>query len=211
MSYTPPMQSALRASISRDLHDPDNDTFSTTEVNDLINMGIAELNRLRPKEYRADIVLVANTYSYALPVEVDGIIRVELWRDGVFATTIPVQDGEYPASGWDLFGNILYLPQGYIFNDLTDGITVWGYEIRNAPALDDDVLDIDLDGESLIRSYAQYTCFQRLLMNRALFQQWQTNANNSDVSATQLLGMAQVYASEWRALRNRVRRLRRLG
>lgn len=210
-AYTPPVQSALRESISRDLHDPENETFSTTEINDLINMGIAELNRLCAKEYRADIVLVANTYTYALDSTVDGLYRVEMWKDAAYYFTIPRMVDDLTTSGWDVFENILYLPRSLSFNATTDTMTVWGYELRDPAMLDDDVVDCDLDGESLIRAYAQYTCFQRLIMNRALFQQWQTNTNNSDVSATQLLGMASVYANEWRAQRSRVRRLRRNG
>lgn len=208
-AYTPPTQEVLRAAISRDLHDPENRAFSTTEVNDLINGGIAELNRLVPKESRADVVLVADTYTYDLTDTIDDVFRVELWRPDFAYQTLPRHDGSEMLSGWDYFSGILYLPRGIFFDTDQDTLTVWGYAERD-PLLDDaEVLDADLDGEYVIRAFAQFTCFQRLLMSRALFQQWQTDANNTDVSATQLLGMAATYANEWRSLRSRVRRLRR--
>jgi hypothetical protein len=208
-AYTPPSQEVLRASISRDLHDTDNRAFSTSEVNDLINGGIAELNRLVPKEARVDIPLVANTHTYDLSDTIDDIFRVELWRVGWSYNTLKRHDGDEMQSGWDYFNTILYLPPAMDFDADQDTLTVWGYSKRDPLLSDDEVLDADLDGENVIRAYAQFTCFQRLIMSRALFQQWQTDANNTDVSATQLLGMASVYANEWRSLRSRVRRLRR--
>jgi hypothetical protein len=50
-----------------------------------------------------------------------------------------------------------------------------------------------------------------LLHDRTLYQQWQTQANNSDVSPTQLLQMASTFKQEWSDLRKRVVRLRRVA
>ena len=210
MPYTPPARDVLRAAISRDLHDSDNKVFATDEVNDLINMGIAELNRLAPVEYLDDIALVSDTFTYELDANVEEVVRVEVWRDDKYARSIS-SISEQSNTGWEFFAHTLMLPTYLMLDPDEDSLKVWGYQVRDPLDDDDDVLDSDLDGENVIRSYCQFTCFQRLIASRALFQQWQTQANNADVSATQLLGMASVYAREWRDLRNRVRRLRRIG
>jgi hypothetical protein len=211
MPYQAPTRNALRDSIARDLHDPNNKAFTSVEIDDLIMLGVAELNRLVPKEYRVDIPLSDGTFTYLLDATVDDLFRVEMWRGQAFAGLLPRADPDYPASGWDFFQNILRLPTGVIFDDATDTLAVWGYENREPPVDDDEVVDINHEGELVIRSYAQFTCFQRLIASRSLYQQWQTAAGATDVSPTQLLGMAQVYANEWRTLRGRVRRLRRMS
>ena len=208
MPYSSPTRSALRTSISRDLHDADNKVFSAEEVNDLINMGIAELNRLVPTEALDTLTLTADTFNYEFDERIEEVLRVELWRADKFYGDIPHRDGG-SNTGWDFFAHTLLLPTSMKFDETQDVVQWWGYQIRNPLDTDDDVLDSDLEGEMVVRAYTQFTCFQRLIASRALFQQWQTQANNSDVSATQLLGMASVYAGQWRDLRNRVRRLRR--
>ncbi len=210
MVYTAPTLETLRTAIARDLHDSNYTAFSSVEITDLINMGIAELNRLTPMEYLDDVAFIASTYSYALDETVDDIFRVEMWRDGGYWGTVP-RIGDESNTGWEFYGGTLLLPTSLSFDSDEDTLRLWGYSIRDPLLEEEDVAQINLEGEMVIRSYCQFTCFQRLVMSRALFQQWQTNANNTDVSPTQLLGMANVYASEWRALRNRVRRIRRPG
>lgn len=212
-AYVAPDQATLRASVSRDLHDLENKVFSTAEVNDLINEGIAEANLLLPKEYRATIALVDDQFEYDLPDTVTAIFRVEMWRDtdGVmtFWRDLPRRE-DTATTGWDFFAGTLLIPTTWSWDtDEQDSLLVMGYQDRDPLSDDEETLDGTLQVELVIRSYARFTCFQRLIASRALFQQWQTSANNSDVSPTQLLGMASVYSREWRELRNRVRRLRR--
>lgn len=210
MPYSAPIRSALRTSISRDLHDATNAAFVAAEVNDLINSGIAELNLLAPKEYRDTLTLTAGVFEYALTPTVTALFRVEVWRAGAFYFVVPKKDDE-SISGWDYFAGTLLLPTTLNFDDSQDSLVVMGYKQRDPLTADGNVFDGDLNGEMVVRAYCQFSSFQRLIASRALFQQWQTQANNSDVSATQLLGMAQVYSREWKELRGRVRRLRRTG
>jgi len=207
-AYDPPTRLTLQAAISRDIHDASNKTFSTNEVNDLINMGIAELNQLQPVEYLDDVALTADIFTYTLDTRVDQVIRVELWRDSVFYRQLPAKDGN-SLSGWDFFGLTLLLPTNTVFDDSTDQLRVYGYRGRDPLTDDADVAEIDLEGETLIRAYAQFAVFERLISSRSLFQQWQTNSNNTDVSPTQLWNFANLYASVWRDMRMRMKRLRR--
>lgn len=209
-AYDPPTMLALQTAISRDVHDASNKTFSTAEVNDLINMGIAELNRLQPVEFTEDVTPTDGVYDYALTeTRADKVFRVELWRDDAYYQLIPRKNGP-SASGWDYFAGTLMLPAVYSFNAGTDIFKVYGYRVRDPLAVDDDVAEINLEGESLIRAYAQFAVFQRLIASRSLFQQWQTGSNNADISATQLAGFANLYASLWREQRMRMKRLRRV-
>ena len=208
MTYAAPSRATLRVGISRDVQDPDNQAFTTDEINDLIMDGIVELNRLRPKEYVASIPLTDSVYEYPL-TNVAAIFRVEIWRDG---SHYGDARRNYDASnrGWDFFGGTLFIPNWDLDSDL-DVLRVWGYSNREMPDDDDDVIDCDAIGERVIRAFAKSDIFQRITADRALYQQWQSQANNTDVSPTQLLGMAQVFRQQWRDLEGRVRLLRRPG
>jgi|SRR5215471_3026717 len=213
-NYVAPSLGDLVTSISRDLHDPGNGAFSSVEVTDLINMGIAEVNNLVPKEYREVIPLVDDQYEYALDPLVNAIFRVEVWRnsDSVmrYFQTVPKVDGA-AGTGWQFFNGSVLMPPSMTWDtSLQDSITVYGYKDRG-PMYDDtlDFFDGDLNDEMILRSFCQHTSFERLIASRALFQQWQTQANNADVSATQLIQMGAMYSGEWRSLRARVRRMRR--
>lgn len=212
-AYAPPDQNTLIESVSRDLHDVNNKAFSTAEVADMINQGIAEANLLRPKEYRDTIALVDDVFLYPLDPTVTDIFRVEFWRDSngtsAYYSAMPPKDEE-SLSGWEFFDGELSIPTTtQIDTDSNDSLLVWGYQDRDPLQDLAEVLDGDLNVEYIIRAFCAFTAFQRLIASRSLFQQWQTQANNSDVSATQLLGMASVYSREWRELRQRTRRLRR--
>jgi hypothetical protein len=105
----------------------------------------------------------------------------------------------------------LLVPSVWVIDADTDVLRVWGYSDRDALTDDADVLDADLNGEVIVRAYAKHRGFQNLLNDRALFQQWVTQSNNTDVSPTQLLGMYQVTDATWRDLRVRSRLMRRVG
>jgi hypothetical protein len=74
---------------------------------------------------------------------------------------------------------------------------------------DGDVLEGDAEAEMGVRLYAALTGYQRLQNDRALFQQWLAIPGNTDVSPTQLDGMANTYLSQWNRHRNHIRTLRR--
>lgn len=208
MPYTPPTRAQLRTSIARDLRDENMKTFTSSVIDDLINFGVAELNRLQPKEELTEVDIVdAEVFEYTLTLT--SVWRVELWRDGDFYGFIQPNDDESSQGGWEYWGNQLRIPQISVLDAATDILKVWGYGERDPMTADGDNADVDLDGEMALRAYATYLGFQRLTNDRALFAQWQTASNNTDVSPTQLLGMVNTQAAEWRGMRNRLRRIRR--
>ena len=213
--YTPPRFDDLRDAVASDLRDPLHKAFTDTQIGDLVNEGIAELNRLRPLERIESLPLVEGSKAYATTLQ--GVFLVEGKRQGEPAYW-PIPETDYAAGvgsqgGWTLFGGFLVLP-GLMtpLDPDVDDIRVWGYRDRNELVADSDVPQfIDLTDEQAVRSYARYTALEMLLHDRALFQQWQTQTNNSDISATQLLQAASTLQGQWDTLRKRVARLRRVA
>src|ERR1035437_2431849 len=110
--------------VRRDLRDAsDTPTFSDDELTDLIVAGIAELGQFYPKEVIAQVAIVADTFSYALPASIKQVFRVERYNeDGTFRGDIP----ESPAdqrSGWQVHADTLYVPR----NVGTGTLWLWGY------------------------------------------------------------------------------------
>jgi hypothetical protein len=123
--YSPPTRLVLRASIARDLRDPTYQTFLTAQVNDFINMGIAELNRLRPLEVVEDIGADPDAQTY--PLDMTSAWRVEVWREGEFYRLVPHNEGEDSGGGWELYSGFLRVPKvATDLDPLTDVFKVWG-------------------------------------------------------------------------------------
>lgn len=201
-------------SVARDLRDPDFKTWSPSQIDDLINAGIGELNRIRPLETTATFPPVAGTTNY--PVPFSTVFRVEAHRTGGLFLTwgpIPENTGEHGTlDGWDLYGGILAMPSTLTLDPVLDEIRVWGYEERAPVRTDGDFPAFsDYDDEQGVRNYARYIGAEGLLHDRLLFGQWQTQSNNSDVSPTQMLQTVGTFQSAWQSTRNRLRRLRRVG
>lgn len=209
MVYTPPTRAALRDSIARDLRDPEFKTFATADIDDFINFGIAEVNRVYPLE-AVDEVVVEDITVITYATLMTHIWRVEVWRSGKYGWRISPNEGDNSRGGWELYAQELRIPlYSNSLNADTDVFRIWGYVDRDALVDDADVLEGDLDAEAGVRSYSAQQGLSRLANDRTLFQQWQTQSNNSDVSPTQLNGMFAMRAGEWDTLRNRIRRLRR--
>ena len=200
----------LRDSVARDLRDPNMVTFIAATIDDLINSGIDEVSRLRPREVVDSIPVVAGTYEYATDCE--DAFRLELWRSGRHYQLVPRSEDE-TQSGWDIFGGLIHVPVGLIdhASPSTDVMRVWGYAPFTQLGSDDDaVSDLDTSGEWAMRRYARATAFQLMHADRALFKQWQAASQNSDVSPNQLNQMLALYQSEWDRARNYLRRIRRV-
>ena len=95
--------------------------------------------------------------------------------------------------------------------EFEDGKTlrVWGYWPRELFTDDADVLDGDAETEFAVRCVSVLNGYQRLQNDRMLFQQWLTSTGNTDVSPNQLAQTADMYQSQWREMRNRLRTLQR--
>ena len=213
--YTPLPFSQLRLDIANDLRDPTFKTFTIGQIDDLVNEGIAELNRLRPLEAIEELTLVEDGRSY--PTSMQQVFLVEGKRAGDVAWW-PIAESDYAAGvgsqgGWTLFAGTIALPGSMTpLDPATDYIRVWGYRDRDPLKLDGDVPEfIDSSDEEAVRAYARYTALEMLLHERTLYQQWQTQSNNSDISTTQLLQSASSYQREWATLRKRLVRLRRVA
>ena len=108
------------------------------------------------------------------------------------------------------------LPQDFVrlltagFEQAAMLLVVYGYRSRDQLVLPDQVADFNQDqDEQAVRQYARWRGLGALRDDRALYQQWQTAANNADVSPTQLTNMAQVSDSEWARTRRRIYEIRR--
>ena len=213
-TYAAPSLATLRTSVARDLRDDEMQTWSPAQIDDLINAGIGELNRVRPLESVLPVTYVQGTNAYPLPFST--IFRVEVHRIGgptLVWSPIPEATGSAGTQdGWDYFGGLINLPDTMTFNADTDEIRVWGYEDRPPVYANDEFPSfIDYDDEQGVRHYARYIGAESLLHTRLLFEQWQTQSNNSDVSATQMLQTVSTFQQAWQSTRNRLRRLRRAG
>ncbi len=212
MAYTPPTRLELRDNIARDLRDPAYAAFSTQDVDDFINFGIAEVNRVYPAEHIEEFAITdVEDREYATVLT--HIWRVEMWRDGKWYQLLVPNDSDSSIGGWELYAQLLTVPDlsSYLNVD-SDIFKAWGYTERPTLSEDTDVLEYaDIDAEMGIRTFAVQQGYGRLLNDRSLFQQWQTQANNADVSPTQLNGMFALRAGEWDTLRNRIRRVRRVA
>ncbi|HET7070154.1 MAG TPA: hypothetical protein VFI40_04975 [Nocardioides sp.] len=205
----------LRTSISTDLRDPANQTFTAPVVTDMVNAALAALSPIAPAQFQEDIMPVADTLQYLVQSDTfDGIavpeievVRAEVW-DG---TTTPISylyalqraAGEYvndSSTGWKMWAGYLELTnaQEDVIDPDSHLIRVWGYRPYPAVSADDDVVPVSAELEQAVRAYCRVEALRRLVLDRDLFTQWQTKSNNTDVSPAALMnGLAQA-EEDWR-------------
>ncbi len=217
MAYTPPTRAELRTALARDLRDPDLKTFTDLELNDLINQALVEVGRIYPKQEVQELAVDADGQEQ-YPCDARALFRVEVISAGQVVRGIAQNShGLHSQNGWDLHGGVLWLPlharSGLRITE-SPTIRVWGYWPRevmqgNDPLDDEQMADTDAEAEFGVRTYASLMGYQRLQNDRLLFQQWLTNTGNSDVSPNQLAQTADMYQSQWREMRQRLRTLQR--
>lgn len=211
----------LQVMVSRDLRDTDNKTFSLAEVTDLINAGITEISLISPRQFQEDLDGVASQSEYQFDTTgTDPRIRpvvVEVW------TTSPVRFYERipfggeglensTEGGWKWWNGTLSIPYAFAAKiDANYTIRVWGYAPYTQLANSSDTTDLDGGKIDAVREYAVAYGFQRLLSERALFDQWQKQANNTDVSAASLLGIASTWDAKWNRRRRQLGTMRELS
>lgn len=216
----------LRSAVSRDLRDPDNQTFEDPTVKDLVNAALAQIGRIAPQRFQEDLTPVADAMSYPLQDAVFGrtvpeieLIRVELWDSSLTPpdqiARIEPADQAYvndSTTGWKVWDGTLELPRyvpvfiaGSESNYL---IRVWGY-CPYPPLYDDeDIVPVSNERENALRVYCQVEAYRRLMSDRSLFTQWQTRSNNSDVSPASLMNGFSLAQDEWRRLSRAITVLR---
>ena len=216
----------LKTDLARDLSDPDSNTFSDAVLGDLINAGLADIGRIAPQPYQEDITVTADTLTYDLasayfaePNRDVEVVRVEVWDE----TTTPMkfvarltpaatQYANQSDAGWKVWNGTLYLTNS-MEAALVVGqhlLRVWGY--APYPALTDDTDTVDLPSalEQALREYGQSRGYARLQNSRALFTQWQTASNNSDVSFGQLLSLKSEASQQWERRRRQLYEMREM-
>ena len=208
--------SELQTLVSRDLADPDRQTFDVDAVKDFIQQGLAAIQRVAPQQFQEDLTPIADTWAYLLrsddfaatPVPEIRLVRVEVWR-GVpakFAFKIKSKAGQPTRdsiAGWEVWNGTLELPSWLTtaqINPDTDIIRVWGYSPYTPIAADADVVPVSAELELAIRTFCRVEGMRRLIGSRVLFKQWQARSNNTDVTLGQLNSDLQVAEEEWRRL-----------
>lgn len=212
---------ALRTLVARDLRDPDKLVFDDPTLGDLVNAAIVEVGRIAPERFQDDITPVANTMNYtvhtATPSAEVEVMRVELWdgsqtpeRFVSWFTPASQSPANTSAAGWETWGGTLRLTYDQVFTiDPTKHIIkVWGYAPYATLVNDADVIAVGAELEQAIRTYCRIEALRRLVMERDLYTQWQTRANNTDVSPAALMnGLAQA-EEMWRRLERKLAVLR---
>lgn len=212
MAYTQPTLLQLRDKVEQDLRDSSNEAFSTAEVDDLINEGIVEVNRVYPLQEveTVDIIdtdedgNVDRTYT----ITSTEVQRAEVWRDGEFRETIPEID-TVGNSGFDIWGSTLTLPTWVVLDEDVDNVLLYGYTDRDYLSDDTDVAEFDAEAEFAVRLYAKLRGYQLLQNDRALMQQWLKAPGNNEMSPTQLDSMVNTYIAQWERARSHLKRVRR--
>jgi hypothetical protein len=199
----------LRVDVAQDLRDTGNATWTVAELDDLINRGIDALADVYPREIVATVATATTgTFQYALAPFIS-IYRLDRHNSAAtFLETIPRGTGDHPDSGWETHQSTLFVPTGMT---LTTGdlLRAFGYARYIVLSAATSVTDVDASGLWAVRVFAQTEAFAGLLNDRAAFQQWQSNSNNTDVTA---LGLAQLYGqaqARWDRERRRLRRIRK--
>ena len=198
--------------MARDLRDPDANTFTDAELNDLLNYAVVEVGRVYPKEQVVELAAEQDAQNQ-WAIEAFTIFRVEVIQDSEVIFGIPQNTlVDAVEGGFDLHGGTLFIPK-YIADQIeyegTKTLRAWGYWPRETFAEDTDVLDGNAEFEYGVRTVGALLGYQRLQNDRMLFQQWMTNTGNTDISPNQLAQTADMYQSQWREMRNRLRTLQR--
>jgi len=126
------------------------------------------------------------------------VFQVELRSPtGSIQRLIPFAPSGVPnRDGWDYHARTLWLGPTWsakaakYARDDAYNLVLWGYRSRDPVLVIEDVAEfLTQTDEMLVRSYCKMEALRSLNMDRSLFQQWQQQANNADVSPTQLNGM----------------------
>ena len=217
----------IRTEIRRDLRDPDGKTWSNDEINDLINAGIDAISDLSPIE---DTDIFTATFPYSAgynqgkaleftPTKTfKNIFRVDVY-DGSsrLYETLPVSTGDQSDNGWQFWGGKVIIPSYYSYPTTVVGTTesvtlkVWGYRRHTLLTTDIQASDLSDTEKNAVRIYAQAEALQRLMVDRADFQQWQIASGASDITISELSVLASAARTRWRMEAQRIRRMRQIS
>jgi hypothetical protein len=217
----------IRTEIRRDLRDPDGKTWSNDEINDLINAGIDAISDLSPIEDTDTFTAIfpysaGSNFGKALEFTPSktfkNIFRVDVY-DGSsrFYETIPVSTGGESDNGWQFWGGKVIMPTYYSYPTTIVGsaeqvtLKIWGYRRHTLFTNDNTASDLTDAEKNAVRIYAQAEALQRLMIDRADFQQWQIASGASDITISELSVLASSARTRWRAEAQRIRKMRQIA
>lgn len=222
-----PTLEALVDGVYRDLADESKVVFSTLQVEDFIRGGIADLNRVAPTDtvYTIPLVVDVDTglvtqFVYDTPIELPHHVEVVRNVDGYRASLSSPVDGYVdPQGGWTFrktaTGGTFDFAQWWLeaFDAANFTIKVSGYAVRPLPYTVEGQASPEValssEEEYSVRLYAKSEGFDLLSHDRSLYQQWQGQSNNTDVSPTQMMQMAANAKQGWDRHRGLIRTVRR--
>lgn len=209
--------------VQSDVQDPDGNIFTDAVATDLVNAGIDAVSEVAPRSFVEDITPSQGEFRYQLldstadsSVEVS---RVEIWDMTVspnrpISRVPPASESllNSSESGWVQWGAFLELP--FAFAQYLDPakyiLKVWGYAPYTQLETGADETDLPTRGIWAVREYAAYQAYDRLAAKRALFTQWQTQANNADVSFAGLMNALSIWQQKWERRRKQLLVLREI-
>lgn len=223
-----PKLSDMTDRVYRDLADEAKQVFSLIQVEDFVRGGIAELNRIAPLDSAYEIPLTVDPTSgliteflYDIPVELPYKVEWQRIDNGYAGLVGEAVMGETVSTGYTFkktpVGGQIEFPQFWLVQLDPDvyRIRVHGYVARPLPYDTDPDPQVSPETglsdqeEYTVRSYAKQAGFDLLAHDRGLFAQWQGQTNNTDVSPTQMMQMAQNSKGEWDRQRGLNRVIRR--
>jgi hypothetical protein len=215
----------LVAKLRRDLRDTGTSdgydrAFTNQELVDLVDLALAEVSRAYPRELSTTVAIPQefsskHSTSISLPTGFDTIYRIDCLDYRIDTTVSPIREwydlvdrldpsmGEGPAGGWEIHAGLVYL-QPSRFNSLTSHLRIMGYGNWTVDTL-------DADAEQAVRYYVQSEGMYKLLTDRSMFQQWQVNPGNSDVTVPAANQIYTVARGRYERLIGRLRKLKKVG
>ena len=223
MAFNAPTRGEFGTAILRVLRDPAGDVFPAEAINDFIAQAMADLSAYRPKEAR-EVATWPLPTDYVPFEDFTAIWKVEvliqnLNNEYVRSIAIPYvsNSADDNRAGWDFYGGQLLISPFWTYRinsataDQPAEIAVFGYQDRTIPLDDSDILDLsDATDYLCATNHCKYQGFELLTHDRALYQQWIAATNNTDVSPTQLQGMAMLSETTYQKSRSRNTVLRRM-
>jgi hypothetical protein len=204
----------LMVDVATILRDPENRVFEDADLRLFIELALAEISDFAPERFTEDIAPVADQSVYqvrasVLPDDTPEIQLglVELWDTGAtpavrLAELNPASNerGGGSQAGWRMWNGSLRLSdyQMRLLDPDRHSIRVYGYSPYAQPDSDDDTLNLSASLQRALLVRCRIEGYNQLDTDRNLFTQWQTRANNSDVSPAALHQGLTLARDEWR-------------
>ena len=206
---------ALTTMCKRDFYDSVSATnpFTDLQIADMIGQGINALEQFYPYEVVTSITISAGSYTYATPASISDIFKIVLLdASGVPQGLIHEGSGDL-SSGWQEHGGTLFIPR---WSDLTTAMTlqVWGYgpwAYIDSSSATSATTNLDTTALWAVRVFVQVAEFEKLVLQRTNFQQWEQTPGDADVSALSLRSIASEKRKQWAEEKLRLRELRKAG